>query len=184
MPHAPKFTIVALIFLSVLLANSATAQSLAIHLNGTNKASLEATSPVTLGYRFQSSADHEIWGDISDQISGSSSWLIDPAQDQMRFFRLRAWETEDAPITLIMLGDSTVADFDSNSDKFYGWGQGIYGYMKPNVLDVNYAVPLQSSRTFLLSIQRENLVKIGPDFVLIQFGLVDSAVEEYFHILT
>jgi lysophospholipase L1-like esterase len=154
--------------------------TLAIHLNSTNKVSLEATLPLNLSYRFQASADHENWEDMSDQVSGSLTYGIDSTQD-VQFFRLRAWTNEDAPITLVMVGDSTVADFDSNSDKFYGWGQGIYGYMKPNVLVVNYAVPLQSSRSFLSSVQRDNLIKIKPDFVLVQFGLVDSSTEEYFN---
>src|SRR5688572_6243463 len=167
-----------LLFLVVLFANRAIAQSLAILLNGTNKASLEATSPVNVGYRFQASVDHENWEDISDQASGSLSYWIDATKDQKRFFRLRTWATEDAPLTLVMVGDSTVADFAANSGKFYGWGQGMYEYLKPNVQVINFASPAQSSKSFLVSIERDHLVLLQPDFVLVQFGMMDTWEEE------
>lgn len=101
-------------------------------------------------------------------------YRIDATKDQKQFFRLRAWATEDAPITLVMIGDSTVADFASNWEMFYGWGSGIYGYLKPNVRVVNLSVPFQSSKTFPGSTQKDSLVTIKPDFVLVQFGLVDD----------
>src|SRR6185436_11168518 len=113
-----------------LITPSTLAQSLVIHLDGTNKASIQATSPLNLAYRVQGSADAENWQDISDQASGSFTYWIDPGANRERFFRLRIWPAEDAPITLIMVGDSTVADFASNMDQFYGWGQGMNEYFK------------------------------------------------------
>lgn len=162
-----------LLFLIGLLPKASIAQSVAIRLNGTNQTVIEATSAPNVGYRFQTSADGENWEDIGDQASGLSSYRVDVTRDQKRFFRLRTWPTEDAPITFVLIGDSTVADFDSNNQWFYGWGHSLPGYMKPNVRVVNLAVPFQSTKTFLSSIQKDNLLIIKPDFVLVQFGLVD-----------
>jgi len=170
-----------LLFLAVLLTNTAVGQSLAIYRNSTNKTWLEATSPLDIGYRFQSSLDYKSWEDISDAASGPLSYRIDTTKDAARFFRLRTWSTQDAAITLVMLGDSTVADYLVDSSRFSGWGQGIYGYLKPNVRAVNLAVPLQSTKNFLYSIQKDNLVTIKPDFVLVEFGWMDASMEKAWH---
>src|SRR5262245_13564658 len=167
-----------LVSLAGLFTNNAIAQSLAIHLTGINRASLDATAPLNLGYRFQASVDHENWEDISDEASGLFSYSIDPTKDRMRFFRLRTWPTADAPLTLVMVGDSTVADFVANSEKFYGWGQGMYEYLKSNVQVFNFGTPAQSSQSFLSSRERDNLVLLQPDFVLVQFGMMDTWEEE------
>jgi lysophospholipase L1-like esterase len=179
----------ALLLLTVLglIVRPTQAQSLMIHLEGTNRVSIEATSPLNLAYRVQASLDAEIWLDISDQASGSFTYWIDPTVHHDRFFRLRTWPTEDLPVTLVILGDSTVADFSSNMEQFYGWGQGLYDYFKPNVQIVNLATPAQSSLTFLGSSQRDTLVLLKPDFVIVQFGLQDdfdipglsTSLEEY-----
>jgi lysophospholipase L1-like esterase len=171
----PRHVSLVVLFLVLLLANAVIGQSLAISQNSANKMSLEATSPADIGYRFQASPDFKNWEDISDQASGPLSYRIAPTNDAMRFFRLRAWTTQDAHITLVILGDSTVADFAVNNSQFSGWGQGIYGYLKPNVQVVNLAVAYQSTRVFLSSIQKEYLVKIKPDFVLVHFGWVDAS---------
>jgi lysophospholipase L1-like esterase len=165
---------VIVVFVLDLIVRAELAQSLVIHLEGTNKISLEATSPLNLAYRVQATVDAENWLDVSDQASGSYTYWIDPTVSRDRLFRLRIWETADLPMTLVILGDSTVADFSSNMEQFYGWGQGLYDYFKPNLTIVNLATPAQSSLTFLGSSQRDALVLIKPDFVLVQFGLQDD----------
>ncbi|MEO8429200.1 MAG: GDSL-type esterase/lipase family protein, partial [Verrucomicrobiota bacterium] len=82
---------------------------------------------------------------------------------------------------LVMLGDSMVADFASNDYRFAGWGQGIYSNMMSNVRVANLSEPYQSTLTFLYSIQKDNLLAIQPDFVLIQFGWVDAGPTLGFH---
>jgi lysophospholipase L1-like esterase len=164
-------SVLAVLLFVVSFANRANAQSLNILPTGTNRISLEATSPPNIGYRFQASTDLENWEDISDQASGPLSHWIDLTNNWQGFFRTSGASTEDAPVTLILLGDSTVADFVSN---FYGWGQALYERLKPNVLLVNYATPLESTRSFLGSIRKDNLQRIKPDFVLVQLGLEDD----------
>jgi lysophospholipase L1-like esterase len=164
-----------LLLVAVLLTNNAIGQSLAIHRNRTNNTWLEASSSLDIGYRIQSSLDFTNWQDISDQAAGLLSYRIEATNDLNRFFRLRTWNTQDAPVTLVILGDSTVADFAVNNSQFSGWGQGMYGYVKPNVQVVNLAVAFQSSKVFLTSIQKDYLVRIKPDFTLIHFGWVDAS---------
>lgn len=166
------------LFSWVLLVSSTAAQSLSIHLDTTNRARLEAMSSLDLGYRLQASADNETWEDIGDQASGPFSCWIDSTSDRKRFFRLRTWPIEETPVSLVMVGDSTVADFTANSEKFYGWGQGIYDYLKPSVQALNLAAPAQSSESFLSSRERAQMVLVHPDFVLVQFGMMDTWEEE------
>jgi lysophospholipase L1-like esterase len=164
-----------LLLAAILFANNVIGQSLAIHRNRASNSWLEATSPLDIGYRIQTSLDFKTWEDTSDQAAGLLSYRIEATNDVNRFFRLRTWNTQDAPITLVILGDSTVADFAVNNNQFAGWGQGMYGYLKSNVRVVNLALAYQSTKVFLTSIQKEYLVKIKPDFVLVHFGWVDSS---------
>jgi lysophospholipase L1-like esterase len=167
------------LLLLVLSPNMSSGQSIAIHLDGSNRALIKAESPTNLAYRIQASTSFENWVDISDQASGPFSFLVAATNDQKQVFRLRTWPVEEISITLVMVGDSTLADFAANSEKFYGWGPGINGCLKPNVQVINFGMPLQSTRTFLISIQRDNLTIIRPDFVLVQLGLMDTSEMEF-----
>jgi lysophospholipase L1-like esterase len=169
-----RFPLLVLLFVSSLITSTALGQSLALYRNSTNKTWLEATSSSDIGYRLQASVDFNNWEDISDQASGPFSLQIDTTRNANSFFRLRTWTTLDVPINLVLVGDSTVADFAVNNSQSSGWGQGIYGYLKPNVRAINLAVALQSTKVFLTSIQKDYMVKIKPDFVLIAFGGVDA----------
>src|SRR5687768_13854356 len=159
-----------LAFFAVELA----AQSISTRYDGTNKLWIDANSTVDVAFRIEASADLQAWQEISDQASGPFSLWIDPRHDSCRFFRLRHWSTEELPITLMLIGDSTVADFISNSGMYYGWGDAMPGFFKPNVRLVNFALTMQSSETFLTSIQKDNMLLIKPEFVLVQFGMVDT----------
>ncbi|MBI2947774.1 MAG: hypothetical protein HYY23_09005 [Verrucomicrobia bacterium] len=158
-----------------MLTKTAAAESLAIYRNSANKIWIEANSPLEIGYRLQASVDFQSWTDINDQASGPLSYRIDQPHDTNSFFRLRTWSTKDAPLKLVLLGDSTVADY-ALSGQSAGWGQGIYGYLKPNVRVINLAIAFQSTKSFLASIQKDYLERIKPEFVLISFGRVDALV--------
>jgi lysophospholipase L1-like esterase len=75
-----------------------------------------------------------------------------------------------------MIGDSTVADFISDGGLFNGWGQGIYGYFKPTVQAVNLAMPMYSTKQFLNQAELTTMLKIKPDYVLVQFGWFDAYI--------
>lgn len=157
-----------------LFADSALGQSLFIIRNGENKFWIEAGAPPDTRYRLQTSGDLQDWVNINDEVSGQFSYRFDSAGVTKRFFRLTPWAPPDPPITLVLIGDSTVADFVSNDGRSAGWGEGIHGYFKPNVRVVNLGQPRQSTKVFLDSAEKAKLLVIKPDFVLVQFGRFDA----------
>lgn len=157
-----------------LMTTGVSGQTLAIHRNAKNETWIEANSSLDIGYRLQACVGFQEWTDVGDQASGPLLFRINKAGNSERFFRLKTWATENASITLVMIGDSTVADFEANNNWFSGWGQGIYTYFKPNVRVVNMGLAGNSTKVFLTSIEMENMTRVKPDFVLIQFGVADT----------
>src|ERR1051325_2931581 len=159
-----------------LFADAALGQSISILRKGESEFWVEAATPPDTTYRLQASANLHLWVDLNDAVSGQASNQLDFSRVSQRFFRLTPWTPPAPPITIVLLGDSTVADFTSNLSLFSGWGQGMYRYFKPNVRVVNLAMPGLSSKEFLASDSDEKakMLAIKPDFVLEQFGMVDD----------
>ena len=70
----------------------------------------------------------------------------------------------------MLIGDSMTADC-------CGWGQGMYGYFKPNATVVNYAMAWSSTKAFLRSAEMDKMLVVEPDYVLIQYGFVDGGTD-------
>lgn len=157
-----------------LFADAALGQSLSIINKGESGFWIEAAAPPDTRYVLQASGNMDLWVDIHDEVWSQLSYRFDSAGVTKRFFRLTPWTPPAPTITIVLIGDSTVADFISNSSLFNGWGQGIYGYFKPNVRVVNLAYPGYSTKVFLASAEMTTMLKIKPDFVLEQFGLADA----------
>ena len=155
-----------------LLANAALGQSLSIR-KGESEFLISAAAPPDTRYVLQASGNLHLWVDISDEVSGQVSNRIDSSGTTNLFFRLTA-PIPFPPITIVVLGDSSVADFASNFNLFNGWGQGLHGYFKPNARVINLAYPGYSSKDFLASDEKAKMIAIKPDFVLVAFGLVDE----------
>ena len=51
----------------------------------------------------------------SIRIANAGGTPLAVAEDTQRFFRLIPWGTESSEVRVVLLGDSTVADFASNS---------------------------------------------------------------------
>lgn len=158
---------------AALVVATAVAQSLSIVRQSGSQVRVEATAPSDSRYVLQTSDDMGAWTDINDQIWGWFSYRFDEAGVPRRFFRLIPWAEPPPPITLVLLGDSTVADLVSNGNWFSGWGQGIYGYFTPDAQVVNLAYPCYSSGVILGAAEKWKMLAIKPAFVLVQFGLVD-----------
>lgn len=158
----------------VLFTQAAPGQSLSILRNGQSNFWIQAAAPTDTPYVLQESVNLHLWVDLNDQVSGQSSNQIDSAGIAQGFFRLTPSTLPPPPITLVLLGDSTVADFISDDNRFNGWGQGIYGYFKATVRAVNFGYPLYSTRVFLASAEYTKMLTIKPDYVLVQFGLIDA----------
>ncbi|MCC6233872.1 MAG: hypothetical protein IT580_14590 [Verrucomicrobiales bacterium] len=135
---------------------------------------LEGNLPATETHVLQSSPNLRFWVDVRDGLTGHFSLRADLEGMEKRFFRVVPSSEEGAPITLAMVGDSTVADLASNSGVFSGWGQGMHGYFKAQVRVINLAMPCYGTKTFLASAERTSLEVIRPDVVLVQFGMIDE----------
>jgi lysophospholipase L1-like esterase len=171
----PKRPLAILLFFWLVVSpGAAFGQSLAVTKQGEGEFMIEAVVPPDTRYVLQTSADLRLWEDINDQVSGVVLTRLDIAEGTQRFYRLTLWTAPLPPIKVVLLGDSTVADFASNLNWFNGWGQGIYGYFKPNVRVVNLAYPGHSTRRFLASDEKMKMIAIKPDFVLVEFGLIDE----------
>ena len=167
---------VLLLLCMALFTEQALGQSLSVSRKGAGEYWIEATAPADTPYVLQASGNLHLWVDLQDGVSGPLSYRFDNAGVTNRYFRL-APSTPPAPdITVVLIGDSTVADLASNNGWFNGWGQGIYGYFKPGVRVVNLAWPGLSTKWFLGSEQKTQMLAIRPDVVLVQFGRVDDEV--------
>ena len=170
----PRPSWIVLVFWLALFADAALGQSLSIIRKGESEFWIEAAAPPNIRYVLQASGNLHLWVDINDEVRGQLSSRFDSAGVRKRFFRLTPWTPPAPSIILVLIGDSTVADFIINNCWFNGWGQGIYGYFKPNVRVVNLAMPAYSTKRFLYEAEMTTMLKIRPDFVLVQFGLMDE----------
>ena len=173
MNHQSRALSIFLVLCLALFADAALGQSLSLIRNSGSGFSIVAAAPPDTPYVLQESANLHLWVDLTDGVSGQFTNQSADAGVTKRFFQLTAW-TEPAPdIIIVLLGDSTVAEGS-------GWGQGIYGYFKPNVRVVNLAAPWHSTKVFLESDQKVTMLKIKPNYVLAQFGSVDAFGSEGF----
>ena len=85
--------------------------------------------------------------------------------------------TKKAPITVFMIGDSTMANKDTTGGKQErGWGMMLQQYFKSGVVVDNHAVNGRSSKSFIDEGRWQTVLdKIKPgDYVIIQFGHNDE----------
>ena len=76
-----------------------------------------------------------------------------------------------SPITIVLIGDSTVANYDTRSTTRRGWGQLLPTLMYDEVTIINRAIPGRSSKSFIEEgAWRRVLDETRPNYVFIQFG--------------
>ncbi len=85
----------------------------------------------------------------------------------------RSVERAETPITIVILGDSTVCDYPADSN-LRGWGQMIGPRFKEGVRVRNLAVSGRSTKTFLAEGRLKKALAEHADYALIQFGHNDS----------
>jgi len=161
-----------LLLLSCVWANISVGQSLSIIKNGGKECWTVAVAPADSRYTLQASRNLTLWLDFDDIISGTVSNQVGAAAAE-RFFRLVPW-SEAPPITVVVVGDSTVADLAINQNYFSGWGQGLYGYFKSNARIINLSRPGYGTKNFLTSDEEATMVVLKPEYVLVELGLVDE----------
>lgn len=159
-----------LIFVAVCSSSATFGQSLAILKQGESNFWVEASAPADNPHTLQVSENLELWIDLQENVAEPISLSVTNDGLPQRFFRLAPSEPPAPPIRVMLLGDSMASDC-------CGWGRGIYGYFKQNVTVINYAIPNTSTKTFLQSAEKENMLLIKPDYVLINHGYVDNSAE-------
>src|SRR5262245_8069098 len=153
-----------------IFSTAAFGQSLSItNKTGTNYW-IEASAPLGNPYALQASGNLHLWVGIQDDVQEHYSFQFNNAGVSQRYFRLIPSPPAPPPIRVLLLGDSMTSDGS-------GWGQGIYGYFKPDATVVNYASAWMSTKVFLTSAEWDKMLLITPDYVLIQFGFMDSGTD-------
>jgi lysophospholipase L1-like esterase len=158
-----------LLICAALPSGVALGQSLSITREGETNYWIEASAPLDNPYTLQASANLHLWADIHDPVQGRYSSQLAGLGVSPRYFRLVPSSPPAQTIIVMLLGDSLTAD---NS----GWGWGIYGYFKSNATVVNYASPWTSTKSFLQSAEWDQMLLVQPNYVLMMFGYMDSAV--------
>lgn len=91
-----------------------------------------------------------------------------------------AFISDQKPITVWMIGDSTMCNYESSRAPLTGWGMPFAGFFNTELQFNNRAKGGRSSRTFISEKRWENVADSlsKGDYVLIQFGHNDEAKEE------
>jgi lysophospholipase L1-like esterase len=157
----------ALLLCVAFLAETAHGQTLSLARKGGSEFWIDAVASPEAPFALQASANMHLWVDIQEEMTGPFSSRLNTAGIAGRFFRLTPLPSPPPPIRVVLIGDCTVADGS-------GWGQGIYDYFKSSAIVVNLAFPWQSTKVFLTSDEKAKMLVIKPDYVLMQFGMMDA----------
>ncbi len=84
---------------------------------------------------------------------------------------------EEAPVSVAIVGDSTVADYPADKP-LRGWGQLLPECFTAGAKLTNYAVGGRSTKTFRSEKRWEKVLAAKPQFILIQFGHNDSHAKD------
>jgi lysophospholipase L1-like esterase len=141
------------------------AQSLSIRKQGESTYAIEASAPASNPHTLQASENLHLWIDLQENVTEAYSHTLTNAGN-FRYFRLKPSETVP-PIRVMLLGDSLTQDGS-------GWGGGIYGYFKPNATVINYGMANTSTKIFLRSAEKENMLLVKPNYVLMNYGFIDN----------
>jgi lysophospholipase L1-like esterase len=158
-----------LLVCAALAARAVLGQSLSIVKEGASNYWVEASAPPNNPHALRASENLHLWVDIHDEVQGQYSNRFDGSGVSQRYFRLTPSTPPAPPIRVMLIGDSMTSDC-------CGWGQGIYGYFKPNTTVINYAMAWTSTKVFLRSAELDKMLVVKPDYVLIQYGFMDQGL--------
>lgn len=129
---------------------------------------LTAQAPAAAPHMLQASANLRLWVDLLEEAQVQVALDYRTANPSPRFFQWVPRPESVRPIRVVVIGDSTVSEFAC------GWGRAIFPFFNAHAQVVNYAYPWTSTRVFLQSEQREKMILIQPDYVIMEFGYVDA----------
>jgi lysophospholipase L1-like esterase len=158
-----------LLICAAMASSVALGQSLSITRKGETNYWIEASAPMDNPYTLQASSNLLLWADIHDPVQGQYSSQLSGLEVSQRYFRLVPSSPLAQPIIVMLLGDSMTADGS-------GWGSGMYGYFKPNATVINYAMGGSGTKMFLQSAEWDKMLLVQPNYVTINYGLIDDVV--------
>lgn len=150
-------TIVNLLIIVVSLAQVLRAQDIMLH---GNIGVVRAKTPHTT---LQQSRNLKLWSDVGRELYFST------ATNNYLFFREFDLRNLTNSYKLAIVGDSTAS---TNG----GWASGLQNYVRTNISLLHLAYPWQSSTRFIKSERFTTLKAEKPNYLFIQFGLMDSRV--------
>ena len=150
----------------IVFIGASQAQSLTVKKTSGNFV-IEATAPADNPHNLQASENWLLWVDVQEGITGPVTLPLNTTSAVQRVYRLISTPPEPEPIRVMYLGDSMGSDC-------CGWGRGTYQYFKSSATVINYSIPSTSTKVFLASQEKENMLLIKPDYVLINYGFVDG----------
>jgi lysophospholipase L1-like esterase len=165
-----SFKVICLLLWAALAAGGTKGQSLSISKKADSNFWIQASAPAGNPHTLQASENFHLWIDVTNDVTDEVSSMLDYARIGSRFYRLTPSAPEAPPIRVLVVGDSLASDC-------CGWGSGMYGYFKPNAAFINYGQPQTSSRTFIQSVEFQQMLLIKPDYVLFQFGWTDGSID-------
>lgn len=147
------------VFIIILLycGQSLRAQNITLH---NNAGLVRAKNPETI---LQQSRNLKLWNDVGRELSFST------ISNNFLFFREFDVRKLTNSYKIAIVGDSTAS---TNG----GWAGGLQSYVRTNISLLHLAYPWQSSTRFIKSERFSLLKSEKPNYLLIQFGLMDSRV--------
>jgi lysophospholipase L1-like esterase len=152
---------------TILLASRAFGQSLSITRKGETNYWVEAIAPASNPSSLQASGNLHLWVDIHNPVQELYSLQFTNEGVSQRYFRLIPAPPEAPPIRVMLLGDSLV-------NECCGWGPGLLPYFRANATVLNFAVGGYSTKVFLQSAEKDRMLLIKPEYVLINLGAFDE----------
>jgi hypothetical protein len=155
----------------IFLAKSAHAQSLSISKRADSSFWIQASAPAANPGTLQISENLHLWVDLHDGVQEPYSAAVDTNGVTERYFRLTPTPPPAPQIVVMLVGDSMSSDC-------CGWGSGFGRYFKPNATFVNYSQAWMSSSVFLQSAEFDKMLKVKPDYLLMQFVYSETGIPE------
>ena len=150
-------------------------QGLSIDSGPNNIITITAKGSEDFGFQLESSTDGIEWIRASDHAVGHHVFPLSTESQSHAMYRLRVWELPWDPIRLVIIGDSTIANFNVVYGNSGGWGQAIPDLFTQDITIANQAQPGVSTKVFMETpIFLHNLLLSKPDFVLLHFGYMDA----------
>ena len=127
-------------------------------------------------YRSLWSADLSVWQKFGDVFLPSESvpWRF-PDGEQGFARIIPEFKIDETFLWIVVIGDSTVADWSATEERFHGWGQYLNNFMRiRDSIIFNQAEPWMSASKFIEEQRIKRVQPVRPHVVIMQFGHLEN----------